>query len=116
MAIYGDNICPQQSFRTCADIKIEPNPNIPSKIYKSNPVKPLINSPQAFSCNSFHFEYDQEMSPFISPNKRKDPFKFNGSGLFCVVENSQSCEVCRQNCMTPDKICPKFCYCRWFVF
>jgi len=118
VATYGDNICPQQSFRTCADIKIEPNPDLPTEVYKPNPVKPLIDSPKVFSCRTFGLEYDQKMSPMTSPNMRQDPYKFIGSGLFCTIEKqfSSSCDVCRENCMSPDKVCPEFCYCRWFVF
>lgn len=115
LAIYGENFCPQQSFRTCSDIKIEVNPDLLSEVYKPNPVKPLIDSPKVFACRTFGLEYDQKMTPMTSPNLRPDPYKFTGSGLFCNVEpsNQASCDVCRENCMSPDKKCPEYCYCRW---
>jgi len=59
-----------------------------------------------------------------------DPNKFTGDGLICVLdqklyENRPENErfdymmnvygkKCRENCMTPEKICPIDCLCRWY--
>ncbi len=59
-----------------------------------NPVKPITTSySKVFSC---------------------DPLKYIGDGLFCLTYPDTSCDTCRINCMTSDKVCPSSCYCRWF--
>lgn len=109
--------CIQQTFRSCADIKIVPNSNLSSSVYVPNPVKPIIESNDlVFTCINYVAEYNvATMNPAQTPNKRPDPYKFTGAGLFCVHNNNSSvCGTCRQNCMTPNKVCPDFCYCRWY--
>ena len=120
MENYNDVIWPHQSFRSCADVKIVADPNNPSAVYVSNPVGQANNYTQLFTCNSFGFEYEEEnsMSPNLNPRQSPDKYKSNGAGLFCTYfsEDNISCDICRLNCMTDGKICPKSCYCTWFRF
>jgi len=108
--------CASQTFRSCADVKIVQNPNLSSKVYVPNPVKSLETNQKFFQCLTFNQHSDQAtLIPFKNPNTRSDPYKFTGAGLFCVHNDDYSiCKSCRENCMTPDKVCPNFCYCRWY--
>ena len=120
-----------QTFRTCSDIKIVSNPDQASSVYKPNPVKPKKSYPsRLFSCDIFSsiFNFDDmfdvskqgkkssDVKISQYPNMRPDLNKFTGEGVFCLVDSDQgmdACSVCQQNCQTPDKQCPSFCFCRW---
>jgi hypothetical protein len=108
--------CISQTFRSCADIKIVSNPNQVSSVYVPNPFKQVKESnDKIFQCLNYHEHTDQaKLVPFQSPNTRPDPHKFTGAGLYCVIEDTKNCNACLRNCMTPDKVCPEFCYCRWY--
>lgn len=115
----GRFACPTQGFRSCADIKITKNPS-DNAVYKPNPVKPVQNFPQTFQCpwNDHNFGVSGSDSPL---NLSPDPYKFlpNASIMcFLPIANNMytqaNCDLCRLNCMTPDKICPSFCNCRWY--
>jgi len=98
-------------------------------VYTPNPVKPKKNhSSRLFSCDIFAPIFNvadiYNVSKLESknwkisqyPNMRPDLNKFTGAGVFCLVDSEQrsdACSECQQNCQTPDKQCPSFCFCRW---
>lgn len=120
----GRYACPTQSFKSCADIKITKNPS-DNAVYRPNPVAPVQNYPPTFQCpwNSYNFgvtSTDPNVKPFPL-NTSPDPYKFKpDAGIVCFlpIANNKytqaNCDLCRLNCMTPDKTCPSFCNCRWF--
>ena len=62
------------------------------------------------------FSYGVQKSAVINW-KVPYPAKFQpGAQLFCIINSTappNSCEVCRQNCGSPDKICPDVGFCSW---
>ena len=102
-------------------------------MYTPNPVKPKKSHPlRLFSCDIFAPIFNADDIYNISkqenmkktetlkisqfPNMRSDLNKFTGAGVFCLVDSDQgsnACSMCEQNCQTPDKQCPSFCFCRW---
>lgn len=118
MENYNDVIWPHQSFRSCADIKIEGDSNDPSAVYVPNPVGQANIYAQLFTCINFGFEYgNASMSPKSNPRQTPDKYKTTGAGLFCTLfpEDNMSCSTCQSNCMADGKVCPTSCYCTWFV-
>ena len=112
---YGESLCPSQSFRSCADVKIVQSSSATTATYVPNPVKPITTSyAKVFSCKGAGIEYGLTLDVKTNPNKKTDQLKFKGDGLFCLTYSDTSCDTCRINCMTPDKVCPSNCYCRWF--
>jgi len=111
---YGEALCPTQSFRNCADIKIVPAAN--PAAYVPNPVKPITTSyPLVFKCRPF--KSDIKFDVRTMPNTRIDTLKYTGQGLFCLYysdDKTVNCDICQSKCMTPDQVCPSNCYCRWF--
>lgn len=112
---YGESLCPSQSFRSCADVKIVQSSSASTATYVPNPVKPITTSySKVFSCKGAGVEYGLTLDVKTNPNLKPDPLKYIGDGLFCLTYPDTSCDTCRINCMTSDKVCPSNCYCRWF--
>jgi len=79
-------------------------------------VKPITTSySKVFSCKAAGVEYGLTLDVKTNPNLKPDPLKYIGDGLFCLTYPDTSCNTCRINCMTSDKVCPSNCYCRWFL-
>ena len=121
---YGESICAHQNFRSCSDIKIVKNTKANTPPYRANPVQPLKHYPQVFSCSVWDDDVfahqEQNGAPHklhLNPNKRPDPFQFTGAGIRCFLspELKGDCNECRKNCMSPDKKCSDYCFCRRYL-
>jgi len=117
----GRYVCPWQNFRSCADIKIVKSPSDTSA-YKPNPVPELPVFPSTFQCFTAKGLWQGAIDRVTAnPNNSPDPYKFkNDSALSCFINTNSginqaysTCETCRLNCMTADKVCPTNCLCRW---
>ncbi|CAF0936758.1 unnamed protein product, partial [Brachionus calyciflorus] len=110
----------QQEFRNCADIRIMPNPENQKSIEEYVPKKSIQKNKPVFQCETWKM-------PTFSLNLKPDLNKYTGSGLICwnkandfwhdmnlIIQHFQMCDKCFRNCMTPDKICPDECICRWY--
>jgi len=107
---------PGQNRRSCADIKILPNPSAAAVEYKPNPAESIYkyhDFPQVFYC--------WETPVFglgTVINKRPDPNLYTGDILRCFPSTANTgltCEYCRQVCGFKGKTCPDTCFCRWFI-
>lgn len=106
--------------RNCADIRIMPNPENQKPIEEYVPKKSIQKNKPVFQCETWKM-------PTFSLNLKPDLNKYTGSGLICwnkandfwhdmnlIIQHFQMCDKCFRNCMTPDKICPDECICRWY--
>ncbi len=79
-------MCPSQSFRSCADVKIVQSSSAATATYVPNPVKPITTSySKVFSCKAAGVEYGLTLDVKTNPNLKPDPLKYIGDGLFCLT-------------------------------
>ena len=123
-ADYNDSPCPNQIFRSCADIKIKPVANQPAQ--QSTPFTVPDKEP-VFSCRKHRPDRDSPTGD--GPGSLvyagyPDPSK--GRHMVCVMPDSHPrfndtntymrntyCPNCYTNCFINNN-CPSDCYCQYF--
>ncbi len=124
------------NWRSCADIKITANKATPA--YKPDPVPAPVAYPLTYECWAWGgmgcaFIGDACKNISMQKNVRPDPLQFKGDGVKCFIPIPHTgfkgdyidpncrncgtfaydCQTCNQLCMSPDKVCPDYCWCRW---
>ncbi len=127
---YGE-YCVHQTYLGCSDIRILPN-RASTAVYKPNSVvkKPLPD--KLVSCLTWYYYHNGQQliktNPVNTPKvnniiRNNDPNpSANAIGLKCIVptfyeeeqKNAPLCNDCVNNCVDPSKVCPSYCFCRWY--